>query len=280
MLYIILKIIYYILHIIFYGIHYILYIIRKNILYHIYGQYGVSKTQGLAMSQCWTLRMTSYELICIVGCLPSRCLDTWHLFQHTFFTRCVKRIPYKKVNMGTCFLEGRFLKGWLNLSKIVCPENKDRLGKSKITLILQCCLSGNSLMAMSPTCFYFSLHGAKQKVKKFLAEAPFTRYTGMAGPGACDFTKKAPTACAKHAWSSDHGFTQQRLLCCQNCTWFMLPFSFFFSPQLQGLLRKICLKSIKGLHYSRQRMWRLATTLHTAVSWSWNILDASWVQPG
>jgi len=80
-------------------------------------------------------------------------------------------------------------------------------------------------MAMSPTCFYFSLHGAKQKVKKFLAEAPFTRYTGMAGPGACDFTKKTPTACAKHAWSSDHGFTQQRLLCCQNCTWFMLPFS-------------------------------------------------------
>ena len=54
----------------------------------------------------------------------------------------------------------------------------------------------------------------------------------------------------------------------------------FFSPQLLGLLRKICLKSIKGLHYSRQRMWRLATTLHTAVSWSWNILDASWVQPG
>ena len=37
--------------------------------------------------------------------------------------------------------------------------------------------------------------------------------------------KKHPTACAKHAWSSDHGFTQQRLLCCQNCTWFMLPFS-------------------------------------------------------
>ena len=57
-------------------------------------------------------------------------------------------------------------------------------------------------------------------------------------------------------------------------------FQFWFSPQLLGLLRKICLKSIKGLHYSRQRMWRLATTLHTAVSWSWNILDASWVQPG
>ena len=117
---------------------------------------------------------------------------------------------------GDLFSVSTVFEGCNDPFKNYLSGKKDRLSRSKTTLILQCCLSENFLMAMWPTCSYFSLHGAKQKVKKFLAEAPFTRYTGMAGRGACDFTKKAPTVCARHAWSSDQGFTQRRLLSCQH----------------------------------------------------------------